>query len=426
MNLKKLQQDRADAATAAKVLHDAAAAGNRLMTTEEMAAYDGHMANVESLDRNIKIAKAQLDTERTAPAVHVEVSASEASKKKFGTLGEQLMAIKEFETSGHHKRDDRLFAALGQNETIDAEGGFRVQPDFAPDLLKRVFAGDEIVKRCTTRPVSSSRLVLNGMDDANRTGGYAGMGVAVYRVAEAGLIGLSKIKYRRVELNMNKLVGAYAATDEVLDDAPALQADVQELFPAAFSWRLGNEVINGTGKGQFLGINTSGATVVVAKEVGQAAASVVIQNLIKMKQRLWVGSRKNAVWVMGPDIEAMLITMSLPGNAGSAEAIYTPAGMYGNNSGYAMLLGMSCIVVEQTAAIGLQGDVMLCDFSQYVIGNRNDEAKFASSIHVAFLTDEQVFRWTLRNDGQPYWDKPVIQNNSSNTVSPFVVLAARQ
>jgi len=48
-----------------------------------------------------------------------------------------------------------------------------------------------------------------------------------------------------------------------------------------------------------------------------------------------------------------------------------------------------------------------------------------SSIHVAFLTGEQAFRFTLRLDGQPFWKSPLTPYKGTTTVSPFVVLQNR-
>jgi HK97 family phage major capsid protein len=428
MNIQKLKQDRVDAFNSAEALVKAAEANGGVMSAEQLGQYEGFKATIKNLDANIAVAQERLDAERAAPAVAqlgAIVGKNNAEDKKFASLGEQLVAIVKFNKSNGHVRDPRLFASpTGQNETIDAEGGFLVQEDFAPELLTRTFEDDEILKRCDTVPVSSSRLVMNGVVDDNRKGGPAGMGVLVYRVAEAQGFNFSTIKFRRVELNMNKLIGGYKATDELLEDAAALQSQVNNLFPTAFSWRMANEVLNGTGAGQFLGINTSGVVVVAPKDANQIAGTITTSNVLKMKSLLWTRSRKNAVWLVGPDVEAVLETLTIPGPTGTAGALYIAAGVNGNK--YAMLQGMPVIPVEQTAALGTQGDIMLVDLSQYVIGERNgSEPKFASSIHVAFMTDEQVFRWTLRNDGQPYWDKPVTQNNSVNMVSPFVVLQSR-
>jgi HK97 family phage major capsid protein len=425
MNLMKLQQDRANAFNAAKALHDKAASESRPMTAEELASYNAGMETVRNLDANIAVAKQQLDAERTAPAVPSAQVGDERIVNKPWTLGEKVIAIAKYESSHKSVKDPRLFAtATGQNETIDAEGGFNVTPELSADFLQRTFQDDEIARRCDTVPMSSSRLIINGIVDDNRVGGPLGMGVVVARVAEAGTTNFSTIKFRRVELNANKLMAFFKATDELLEDAPAMQSRLEKVVPPALSWRVGNEVLNGTGAGQFLGINTSGVVVVQPKDSAQVAGTITTTNILGMKKLFWWKSRANGVWLVGPDVEAVLETLTIPGQAGTNVALYTPPGVGGNTSKYGMMLGMPVIPVEQTAALGTQGDIMLADFSQYIIGERNG-VQSAVSIHVAFLTDEQVFRWTLRNDGQPLWDKPVTQNNSSNKVSPFVVLATR-
>ena len=51
--------------------------------------------------------------------------------------------------------------------------------------------------------------------------------------------------------------------------------------------------------------------------------------------------------------------------------------------------------------------------------------KAASSIHVRFLYDENVFRFIYRVDGKPIWNKPLTPYKGSASVSPFVTLAKR-
>jgi len=67
---------------------------------------------------------------------------------------------------------------------------------------------------------------------------------------------------------------------------------------------------------------------------------------------------------------------------------------------------------------------MLLDLSQYALIEKGG-IQAASSIHVAFLTDEQVFRFVYRVDGQSLWNAPLTPFQSANTLSPFVVLDAR-
>ena len=427
MALKALRQKEKAANQKAKDL--VAAAGENLMSAEQQTEFDAAIAERDGYSAQIKRLELIQEDDRTTSAVAVEqgivVGKDRAQDKPWASFGEQLMAVKDFGQSRGHARDPRLFAAaLGQNETIDSDGGFLVMPEYSKELLTRTFAAGLVTSRCRTVPMASSRLVLNGVDDANRVGGYLGAGIAVYRIAEAGLYTASKLKYRRVELNANKMIGMFYATDELLEDANALESQISEYFPLAFGWQLDNEVLNGTGQGQFLGINTSKVAVSTVPVAGQPTATFLTKNALDMRARLWVNSRANAVWFVGPDVEDQLFGQTIPGPQGTAVALYTPPGSNGSSSPYGLMLGRPVIPIEQTAALGTQGDVILADCSQYIIGERSG-LKVATSIHVAFDTGEQAFRWTLRNDGQPLWDKPVTQNNSANKVSPFVTLQAR-
>lgn len=424
MNLMQMQQARADAKARANAIHALATAENRLLSSEELVRFNAETETVKNLDANIAVAKSRQDEERTAGIVGVvEVGQNLAENKPWDSLGEQLKAVKVHAASQGRISDPRLNAALGQNETIDAEGGFNIAPEFASGLLTRAFNAGILASSCRKRPMSSSRLVINGIDDSSRaTGGRFG-GLAVYRIAEAALYTKAMMKFRRVELNANKLIGLYYATDEILEDAPALQAEINDQFPLAFGWQLDNEVLNGTGVGQFLGVYNSGVAFVVPKDSGQAANTYSTQNFINMKARLAPQSRGKAKWYVGPDFEGAVSQLTL-GTGTAVELLYKQPGTMANPGPNGKILGMEVLVVEQTAPLSSQGDVLLADLDCYVIGERSG-LQMASSIHVQFLTGEQAFRWTMRNDGQPLWDKPLTLNNSAQKVSPFVALGAR-
>ena len=69
-------------------------------------------------------------------------------------------------------------------------------------------------------------------------------------------------------------------------------------------------------------------------------------------------------------------------------------------------------------------DIILADWSQYAIAQKAGGIKAASSIHLYFNYDKQVFRFVLRYDGQPTWAIDLTPRRGP-TVSPFVVLATR-
>jgi hypothetical protein len=61
------------------------------------------------------------------------------------------------------------------------------------------------------------------------------------------------------------------------------------------------------------------------------------------------------------------------------------------------------------------------DFSEYTVIDKGG-VDAAVSMHVAFLTDEQVFRFMYRVDGQPNWNSALTPKSAGNTLSPYVIL----
>jgi len=94
------------------------------------------------------------------------------------------------------------------------------------------------------------------------------------------------------------------------------------------------------------------------------------------------------------------------------------------SNGQFSILTRPVIFTEKTETLGNKGDIMLADFSQYVVGLR-EGMRFDSSIHALFEYDEIVSRIIERHDGQPLWDSALTLEDGSTTVSPFVVLEAR-
>jgi HK97 family phage major capsid protein len=107
--------------------------------------------------------------------------------------------------------------------------------------------------------------------------------------------------------------------------------------------------------------------------------------------------------------------------------VFMPAGGL-SQSPYATIYGRPVIETEYNPALGILGDIMLIAPSEYALITKGSGIQAASSIHVAFLTDESVFRFVARYDGAPMWPSAVTRYQTSSdfgtTVSPFVALAA--
>jgi len=183
--------------------------------------------------------------------------------------------------------------------------------------------------------------------------------------------------------------------------------------------------LNGTGAGQPRGILNELSLVTVAKEAGQAANTIVYQNIVKMYSRMYPGGHKNAVWVANPDVFPQLASMELVVGTGGAPAYMPANGLSGKP--YDTLMGKPLIFTEHAQTIGTKGDIYYIDWTQYLVGQKAGRAglSYNTSIHLMFLYDQTAFRWVMRIDGQGWWPTAVTPRYSASTISPFITLAVR-
>lgn len=345
--------------------------------------------------------------------------------KPFKSFGEQLQAVaKASSPTAIDPRLHEVAKATGLGEVVPSDGGFLVQYDFAAELIKRTYEVGEILKLCRKTPIGAGKngLKVNAIDETSRANGSRWGGIRGYWLNEGGTKTASKPAFRQMELLLKKLIGLCYATDELLEDAVALESIIREGFAEEIAFKVEDAIINGDGAGKPLGIINGPCLVSVAKETGQAATTIVTENVIKMWARMWGKSRSNAVWLINQDIEPQLYTMSLAVGTGGVP-VYMPAnGISGKP--YGMLMGRPVMPCEYCATLGTQGDIILADFSQYALIDKG-APEAATSIHVQFTTDETAFRFVYRTDGQPTWNSALTPFKGSNTLSPFVVLDTR-
>lgn len=404
---------------------------NRAFTAEEKAKFAEHQAEIENAQAMIEAEKQVAATNKhlndpaDPPPPRVDPK-DDGPKWKVG-FGEFLQAVRNAVLSPGNA-DPRLVknAALGGNEGAGEDGAFLVEPEHSPELVKRTYELAQIANRCQRKPIGSNRLTTNYVNETDRSTGSRAGGVQGYWINEAGTITASAPKLGQMEWKLKKLAGLYYASEEVLEDATALESFATDAFGDEFAWLLDEAIMNGTGAQQPLGVANAACKVDVSKETGQAADTIVYENIVAMWARMWARSRANAVWFVNQDCEPQLMTMALVVGAGGVP-VYMPAGGV-SATPYATLLGRPVIPVEQCATVGTVGDIVLADMSQYQLVDKPG-IKAAQSIHVQFLTDQRAFRFIYRVDGQPLWHSALTPANGvgggNDTLSPFVRLASR-
>lgn len=436
MNYWQLKAQEIDAAQAIRKL---AEAEKRAVSAEELTKIEAHLARageyaelakrenatMASLDAGIK-ALEQPQPRRAAAAIPAQPKADTADwrkdpKKGFATPREFFGAIIERQIKG--KRDERLefLATAGSDEhqtQNDPSGGFLVPVGFSPDLLKIMPENDPTIGRTRNIPMGAPRVEIPARVDENHTTSVAG-GITVSRKEETATGATSRMKFQKVALNAHTLFGASFVTEELLQDSPITVAALLAAgFGEAFTDKLFDEKLNGTGVGEYEGVTNSAAFVSQAKEAGQAADSVMVENILKMRSRCW--GYQNAIWLANHDTYPGLAKLGGDAN-GNGQLIWQPS--LGDDRPD-ILLGRPIFFTEYTQKLGDANDIVLINWSEYLEGLYSP-MQSEESIHVRFLENERCFKFWLRNDGRGWWKAALTPRKGSLSLSPFIGLAER-
>lgn len=438
---------------------------NRSWTPEEKTKIEGYLAEVKRFDAEILAMKAQIETERTFADMQFTQKSSENktasgtseergmiptpgldvnddNRHRFSCLGEQLRAVARHAIAPESGVNPKLLywtrkaeheaemmsvqgRASGMSIGTPADGGFAIMPDYINILMSRAEEGSVLLPQVTRLPLSVGTAVLPYWDETSRVTGSRMGGIRVYRKAEAAEATASKPKLGSMTVTLEKLIGLCYMTDELIEDSPLMQAYVGMGFEKEFGWMFDNEFINGTGVGESLGfMNHTDLLVTVAKEAGQTDYTITHKNLVMMRKRMLLSSRKNAIWIANQDIEDQLEELTVPVGTGGAVLIRYQADAV--KPGVGKLLNFPIYFMEQTAALGTSGDISFIDPKDYLVFEKPG-MKYASSIHVKFSTEETAFKFTFRIIGRPARKASLTPaNGSSNKLSSFITLANRK
>lgn len=312
----------------------------------------------------------------------------------------------------------QIMNSLGSN--VPADGGFLIPEYLRAELLRIALEKAVVRSRARVIPMETLTLPFPMIDSTSNASNIYG-GVAAYWTEEAGTLTDSSPTFGRVKLEAKKLTAYSEVPNELFADSLiSLQMLINEIFPEAIAWFEDVAFIGGSGVGEPLGFLNSPAMVTVAKEAGQAADTIVWENLIKMYARMLPSSLSNAVWIANLDVFPELATMSLSVGTGGS-AIWLTDGQAGPPM---RILGRPVLFTEKMPTLGDAGDIVLADMSHYLIGDRQT-IQADTSPHFRFQTDMTSLRFIERVDGRPWLQSAITPQTGSNTLSPFVQLAAR-
>ncbi|MDZ4250314.1 MAG: phage major capsid protein [Candidatus Nanopelagicales bacterium] len=349
---------------------------------------------------------------------------AQAKKGPFRSLNAQLKAVRLHVDHVNHPGLQQLQAATGMGGSVDSEGGHFVQRDFADVLLSKMHETGRILRQ---RPglrrysVGPGRdgMKFRVVDESSRADGSRGGGVRAYWVGETGEPEPTMPKTRVIDMGLKKLAASVYVTDEQLQDTgSSLEQFIRDEFGKELSFMLENAIINGDGAGKPLGVMSSGALKTNLKEgAGNGAGTFLVENLAGMWSLLHGASEETSVWLHNRGLLKALITLKI-----GDHQVYLPQGTVATPM-FSTLMGRPAFSAEYLPALGTKGDMLLFDLNEYILLEK-EGIQAASSIHVRFLQHETAFRFLLRVDGQPTWNK-VLTGFDGVTRSPYVVTETR-
>jgi HK97 family phage major capsid protein len=305
------------------------------------------------------------------------------------------------------------------SETVPSDGGFLVPTETASKIHAVSLESELVMPRAYVQPMQSNEMKIPAMYIGDHSSSLFG-GFSASYTAELGTISENSPKARSMTLSAKKLTGLIRFSSELAADCVGGFDQIVNLCGKGLSWYRDQAFLKGSGAGQPLGILNSGCLVTVEAELGQGSGTIIYDNLTKMMSRMFAGSFANSVWIVHQSAIPQLLGLTIPvGTGGSHIQVMR------ENNGQFSILTRPVIFTEKTETLGSKGDIILADFSQYVVGLRS-EMRFDTSAHVHFSTDELLSRIIERHDGQPLWDSALTLADGTTTVSPFVTLAARE
>lgn len=384
-------------------------------------------ASVNSLTKSLdqivtntlqEFAKAQAGSNKNKSAKIFGPGGEGDTKKTFGAF---LLAV----TQKDHKTLEEMGSQFvqwgGQKAAMQGTqgslGGYTVPTEFYEQIMA-LGAQQSIVRpRAFVIPQSARETDVPYLDvtTAQSAGDTAYLGGLVARwTEEATAQNESEPSFKQARLINYELSGYSKMSNSLAADSPGLEQFLLQLFGQAVAWYEDYAFLRGTGAGQPLGAQTWTGFVSVTRS---AASAFGLPDFAGVLAR-WLPNynQKTSCWVCHPTVLPKVYQLaSLLGQTLMIENV--------RDQPKHMLAGLPLEVTEKVPALNTAGDIGLYDFSKYLIGDRK-ALEVAFSDHVAFTTNQVTWRFVSRVGGMPWLRDKITLADATNTISPFVGLAA--
>ncbi|MGD9211243.1 MAG: phage major capsid protein [Desulfobacteraceae bacterium] len=255
---------------------------------------------------------------------------------------------------------------------------------------------------------SDATVVFNSLDQSGSLGVYGG--VTVNWINETAAVpDAGDMKFKQIKLEPKIASGYVDISRKLMNNASEISDYIQTQLQLAMRGSEDQKFCSGSGVGCPLGFIGHASSIEVSRNT---AADFKYADISSMYSKVKFNAR--LVWVINPSVLPKLLNMV----DGVGNLIWQPNARDGKPTS---LLGIPVIYSDVLPVLGTKGDVCLVDL--YYYGVRDGSPMFILfdpySQSGTALIRIYLF-WNV--DGQPMLTSPLLLEDSTTTLSPFVVL----
>lgn len=392
------------------------------------------MAELEEAKADVEAAKANAETLAKASALLGEKPAkgpfAQVDDKKggFDSVADFARAVYGACLSPSQS-DPRLHAAgqvygavPGSPVTTYSPEGYALPAAFAGAVFANIYSGgSNLLNLFKFQPTASRAIPYYSTEES----AYGTVGVQTYWTSEGSAITASRPAGQIGLIQTHPIAALVQVTEELMEDAPRLNETLAATVPLKMYTAISDTILNGNGQTRPKGFMAAAGgsrkyRVTVAKESGQAPASINAVNIAKMLSSAILNDGPMAggdvFWLAHQSVLSQLATLTI-GNM----PVFMPD-VTGATAG--TLMGYKVHYSQLCQPLGAEGDLILCNAVGYA-GFVRKTATFAESVHLYFDANARALRWTMNVGGQPMLSDAIADKNGSGKKSYFVTLAER-
>jgi HK97 family phage major capsid protein len=313
---------------------------------------------------------------------------------------------------------DELSGATG------AFGGFAMPTEFIAELLKKTMEREVVYPLAAKRPMSTISANFVSINETTRAiaSGTDG-GVIPAALRPTAQMSPTRPTFMPVTLTLHQQYVMAAVEQSLLQFSPiSLGPELMDIFSRGLAYKRDYLLLRGGGGVEPLGVINSPCKVAVNKVNGQLADTIEVANIDEMWASMPADSQASAIWLAGLNAYPQLAALHRKVGTGGV-----PVWMPGNGVAGAPLgtiNGRPVLLTEKLPTVGDEGDIVLFDPTEYLVGEWSRGIDYAESDHLRFDYNEKVFRLIWWGDAHSRWQSSLTTPNGQ-VVSTVVTLAAR-